>query len=358
MSTTSTNMGLIIPTVSSTPGPQYATEVNASLTTIDAHTHTPGSGVLITPEAIDINSALPFAGNNATQLRAVRFNSQTNPLTGSSSSDISCIYVAGVDLYYNDGSGNQVRMTASGGVNGSPGSITNLTSPASVTYVSATPSYVFQSDANVAANLDGRNVILRNSAASSKGLTLSPPNSMVADIAQKLPTIPGTTSFVGMDSSGNMDTSVSRTAGVTGAMIAAVGQQIGVQSSAASSVYTTTSTTLSSVTGLQVTITTTGKPVIITLDTNESTSDSYWGCTAASAANYNAVLVIRRDGTVIRRLNGGSTGTAVLIQHPLGLSFMDTVSTGTYTYGVELAMSTAATNAKIQNSRLIAYELK
>lgn len=193
-------MGLPIPIVSQDPGPTYATNVNTCLTTIDSHDHSTDKGVPITPSGMNITADLPFGGNNVTQARSVRFSSQPAPISGIS--DIGCVYESGVDLYYNDGDGNQVRLTQSGGVAGTPGSITGLVSPAAVTYVA--PTFVFQSGSNIAGNLDARNVILRNSAASSYGLTLQPPAGMVGDFNVVLPALPGSQSFMTIDASGNM----------------------------------------------------------------------------------------------------------------------------------------------------------
>lgn len=200
--TTSPNMNLTIPTVSQEPGPDYASDINSSLSVIDAHDHSTGKGVQITPAGLNINSDLSLGANNATQARSLRFNAQPSPISGIS--DLGCIYESGVDLYYNDGSGNQIRITQSGGVAGSPGSITGLVAPATVTYVA--PTFVFQSGVNIAGNLDGRNLVLRNSTASSNGLTLSPPNAIASDYTITMPTLPGSQSIMTLDASGAIAT--------------------------------------------------------------------------------------------------------------------------------------------------------
>ena len=61
----STNItGIVKSTVSVTPGPDWATNLNTSLDAIDAHDHTSNKGVRIVPSAININAALEFNGNN------------------------------------------------------------------------------------------------------------------------------------------------------------------------------------------------------------------------------------------------------------------------------------------------------
>src|SRR5579859_5246417 len=119
---TTPNMNLVVPTVGVDPGPDYATNINNDLALIDSHTHAAGSGVPITPAAININSNLSFGNYSATNLQATQFTAQT------ALSTLGAIYVIGVDLYYNDGNGNVIRITQSGSVTGSTGTITGLPS--------------------------------------------------------------------------------------------------------------------------------------------------------------------------------------------------------------------------------------
>lgn len=197
-------MGLTVPTVSVDFGPDWATNLNASLSVIDGHDHTPGKGVQVTPDGIDINIDLSFVGNNATNVRSVNFSSQSAPLA--ESTDLGCVYVSLLDLYYNDEAGNQVRITQGGALAGTPGSISGLVPPASVSYVPGSSTFVFQSDVDTPANMDAASYILRNLTANSFGLTLSPPNAMAADYTITLPALPASTSVVTIDSAGAMST--------------------------------------------------------------------------------------------------------------------------------------------------------
>jgi len=194
-------MTLPVPIVGVDPGPDYATNVNSCLGIIDQHNHTPGSGVLITPEAMDINADLTFQDNNATNIRAARFFVQPSaiPATGA---DLDELYVTGVDLYFNDGLGNQIRLTQNGAVSGTPGSISNLVAPASVSYNTVNKTFVFQSDVNTPANLDAASITLRNLTANSQGLTLSPPNAMGSSYTITLPALPTTTQPLQITNSG------------------------------------------------------------------------------------------------------------------------------------------------------------
>lgn len=104
-------MGLVIPTVSQEPGPQYATEINNDLSIIDAHGHTgeAGDGKQIVSAAINVNDDISFNEHNLEDLRALRFADQ-NTAVGSPS-DVACAYVLEGDLWFNNGSGSAVQIT-------------------------------------------------------------------------------------------------------------------------------------------------------------------------------------------------------------------------------------------------------
>lgn len=210
-------MSLIIPTVSNQPGPTYAANVNDSLLIIDQHTHASGSGVPITPDAINISADLPINDNNLTTVRSVNFTPQGSTLGGAE--DIGCAYVAGADLYFNDTAGNQVRLTQAGGVAGSPGSIGGLAAPATATYVA--PTFVFQSDVSTPANVDAGSVILRNLTPSSNGITLSAPGGLSSNYSVQFPAaLPGAQSFMTLDGSGNLAVPIAYTGGIVAANLA------------------------------------------------------------------------------------------------------------------------------------------
>lgn len=106
---TTPNMGLILPTVSVTPGPTYATENNQAFTDIDEHDHTAGKGVPVPSEGISITSDLPFGSQNATLLRSARFVNNGSVLA--LPTDLGCVYEKGGDLYYNNAAGTPVQIT-------------------------------------------------------------------------------------------------------------------------------------------------------------------------------------------------------------------------------------------------------
>src|SRR5574337_725693 len=118
MSTTSPNMGLIVPTPATSGvtgsgdvGPDYAINIsNDLLSTIDQHDHSSGKGVQITPAGININADLSLQQNNLIQSRAVRFVSQASALSGVG--DVTELFVKTGDLYYINSSGTPVQLTS------------------------------------------------------------------------------------------------------------------------------------------------------------------------------------------------------------------------------------------------------
>lgn len=382
----SSNMNLPIPQVGVEPGPDWATDINDSLTIIDSHDHSTGSGVQITPDGLNINSDLTMGQNNLIDIKSLRLSEQNTPLAGSS--DLTCLYASGVDLYFNDGNGNQIQVTQNGGIAGSPGSISNLTSPASASYVAADSTFVWQSDTNVAANLDAGSLVLRNLTVNSKGLTLSPPNSMAANYSLVLPALPVSQKFMALDASGNMSapwavdnstiviaanivkvpasgitsneiandaviTAKIPDQGVTRPKMIAVGQQI----SSSSGSFQTTSTSYVDVTNLTVTITTTGRPVMLMVAPADTSDDAYIGTTKASNQSISDFQIVR-DSTVVSRyaMRVAATGaTSVNLNlPPSAIMYLDTPAAGTYTYKVQ-AKADGRVDAYL--CKLVAYEL-
>ncbi len=216
MSTTnSTNMNLPIPGVGTEPGPDFATDINAALTLIDSHDHSPGYGVQITPDGLNINEELTFNDNFAVDVAGVTFIAQ------GSTPGIHTIYESSNDLYFVDGVGNNVRITQNGAVAGTPGSIANLVSPASASYVALSSKFVWESNTNIAANMDFGAAIMRNLTPNSTyALTLQPPASLAADFTVTLPTLPLATNFLTITSTGTMAGSIPINQGITASNIA------------------------------------------------------------------------------------------------------------------------------------------
>ncbi len=349
------NMNLVLPAPSTTQGPQWATDINSSLNIIDGHNHSAGEGVQISPSGLLINSDLPFLDNNATQLRSTRFTPQGTALSGAS--DLGCLYEAGVDLYYNDGVGNQIRITSGGSVTGASGTITGLPSgTASASFSAGT--FIFQAATNTAANIDGGSYIFRNATASANGVTLAAPLALVGNYDLTLPLIPANQSFLTIDTSGNIAAYANVSGGISKSNIVAVGQQI----SASSTTFSTSSTSFVAATNQGVNITTTGKPVMIMLQGDGSSGHTSYIGYSTSETNTSAgiFLQLQRDGTAICNydfvhLLPSSVMNAYMPSS--GFAFLDTPSAGNHTYALYVRVDNASTGGFISYSNLVAYEL-
>lgn len=199
--TISPNMNLPVPTVGQDPGPDWATNIDSCLGAIDSHNHSTGQGVLIQPSGLNINADLPFSGNNATTMRSVNFNNQGSPLA--TAVDLGCIYVSGGEFFYNDESGNHVQLTSGGSPAGGSGTITGLSAPASASFAAGT--FTFKTTATIPASMRIGPIITGAAVASPKTVTISASASQPANYNLTWPlALPGSTSFVNLDSSGNM----------------------------------------------------------------------------------------------------------------------------------------------------------
>lgn len=202
------NMNLLSPIVGIDPGPQYAIDIDSTLTIIDRHDHSPGNGVQITPLGMNISSDLAFNNNNLISARSLRLQIQSAPL--GTPTDLTELYAvtnttAGSDLYFNDGNGTQIPLTINGVISGTPGSINNLIPPANVTYSSVSETYVFQSAVATGGNIDGASITIRDQVANSNGVTLAAPASLGANYTLTLPTaLPSSSAALVVDSSGNV----------------------------------------------------------------------------------------------------------------------------------------------------------
>lgn len=144
---------------------------------------------------------------------------------------------------------------------------------------------------------------------------------------------------------------------LTRAKQAAVGQQ----TSTSSSTFSMTGTTWTDVTNLSVTITTTGRPVILmlvaaTTDPNNSYMQAYRG--GVTSVLYSVKFV--RDVTDLAQVNviaGGAAGTIRASAPASAHQHIDVPAAGTYTYKVQGRGDNAATTVEFWGVKLIAFEL-
>lgn len=205
--TVSPDMNLPIPNVGTEPGPNYAFDVNNCLTLIDAHDHTPGKGVPITPDALNINASLDMQDQSLINTQSVVFFLQ-NAQTSVSNS----LYVfpggespALPDLWYYDGV-TQIQITKAGTVNASAASIPGES------YSGGTFFWKQGAGSTVPANFDIGSITLRpNIASTTNGTTISGASSSAVSLqlpnasVNLLPTgLPASSVLVYIDSAGNI----------------------------------------------------------------------------------------------------------------------------------------------------------
>ena len=154
-------MSLPVPQVLTTRGPDYATQIDQSLTLLDSHDHTSGKGVAIPISALNVNADLTLGNFNVSQLRAARLQNQAMSL--SLPLDVTSVYAMAGDLYYNNAANVPVRITAGNSLNAaSVGGIGGdySTSSASATYSSPSTTFSFFSAPSVYANMAQGNTLV------------------------------------------------------------------------------------------------------------------------------------------------------------------------------------------------------
>ncbi len=198
----SPNMNLPVPVVGVEVGPDWASDINACMAAIDSHDHGTGQGVPVTPAGLNINADLTMGSNNLIATRTVRFTAQNAALA--LAADLICIYAVGADLYYNDGAGNQVRITQSGSVTGASGTITGLPSgTASASFAGGT--FTWRSATNTPATMSTGPLVIGAQVVSPHTVTIGASAVQASDIALTLPlTLPAATSVMTMDSTGQI----------------------------------------------------------------------------------------------------------------------------------------------------------
>jgi hypothetical protein len=348
-----TNM--LLPIVSVTLGPIWASEVNAAFGVIDAHDHSSGKGTPVRTAGIYLDADLDFRGTNSKNARSARFALQTSLLGGIS--DVCCVYFSGADLYANDSAGNQIQITSGGGIAGTSGSISGLASPASVVYTPATKLFKFYSGSNIWASMQTGPITISEAVLNGKGVTVSVPVGLATAYGLELPAaLPASTKFLTLASSGTIAAGPDVANGIARSNLAAVEQQTSYDSGGAS----TSSNSYSDVFNLTVTIITTGRPVIVMIQPSPGSTNGGFFELNASSGPVEYFLKIVRDATdiVVSRVLRNSSASAIDLHTPSCLSIVDTPAAGTHTYKVQHKMDVTGRGlGESVNATLIAYEL-
>jgi len=197
------NMNLVLPTVSQTPGPQWASIINSDLTLIDQHDHTSNKGLPIPTAGLNINDELKFNNTTPNGLPATGLSylglisPQSPPAPARVFSD------AAGDFYYRNTAGFDVQLTVGNTPAGTPGSISGLPFPgASASYDNTTGTFVWQKAVNQGATMDSGPLRLRDGSAGSNAVTITPASG-TSNYTLTLPSAaPGAQSILTVASSG------------------------------------------------------------------------------------------------------------------------------------------------------------
>jgi len=145
------------------------------------------------------------------------------------------------------------------------------------------------------------------------------------------------------------------TGGITRAAMVAVGQQV----SSSSGTFVTSSTSRVDVTNLTVTITTTGRPVILKIVSDGSLASECY--IARSSATHSANLYLMRGATdiSIHNIYILANGATAVGQTFSVYDHVDVVAAGTYTYKYQVInISSGGTpTITMSNLKLVAFEL-
>ncbi len=385
-------MSLTLPTVSITIGPTWATQLNAALTLIDSHQHTPGTGQLVPTTGLNINADLTFSNFNATTLRTTRYFNQSAPLA--LPTDINCLFVSGGELWFNNQAGVPLQLTSNGSLSvGSIGGITGLGgTSAALNYTSGTGTFVFTQNPSQAANIDAGNVIIHNPIGTGNpGVTLSVgalSGSYVLTLASALP---GSTSFLTSTATGQLGyiatlgtlttANLSASAAIKGTQLASnatiLGTQLTNQTITATQIANATITrTQEAAVGQQLSggsgaftstagggfqtvvsvgLTTIGRPVIVSVQPDTSTGAAF---VQPNGTTQQVLLRITRDATEVARW--AWTPTSTVVAQPgisMPMMILDPIGSGGHTWNLQVASNPDNSTITVNNYLIAVYEL-
>lgn len=226
-------MLLPIPGVGTEAGPQFAFDINNALNLIDAHDHSSGRGVQVTPSGLNINATLNFQNQLISSPQAIIFQNQSSLAT------VNALYTIAGELWYNDPT-NPVQITSAGTVNATSSSLTSGTASAAFSAGVLVVNSVTSN--STPANIQFGSALLGNNTAGSNFLTLQPPSLTGGGYTLTLPTIPATTKFLTIDNTGVISTASS----ISGSQLATgtlTGSQMANQTVTATQIANATITT-------------------------------------------------------------------------------------------------------------------
>lgn len=202
-----TNLNLSLPEYGEVPA-TAGQKLLDNYETIDTHDHSSGKGVRVTTAGININADLEINSHNLTEVNSLELDSLSSALSGASNSNR--VNVANGELYFTDGNGLAVQVTANGGLDttvsgGWTGDYSST--DAEGTYVSATTTFKLLQDgnANQAGKLDIGDIKLRTTVAGASNYISIVSPTLSANWTMTLPAAaPASTSVMTMTDAGTV----------------------------------------------------------------------------------------------------------------------------------------------------------
>ncbi len=185
-----------------------------------------------------------------------------------------------------------------------------------------------------------------------KAVKLKAPADLVADYTITLPTeLPSSTKPVFMNLTGDLSIqNIARTD------LPASALQISIVSTGAGPYYSGfVYPTWKDIDNCTVTITTTGRPVLIFLQSDGSTGGANISAQAGTVAT--TWIAIVRDGTIISNSMLRHAGASEITIPPGSILYLDAPTAGTYTYKIQVSSQSAGMGVAVQYAKLIAIEL-
>lgn len=357
-----TNMGITLPEVGITPGPSWATLLNAAFARVDIHDHSTGKGLLIPTAGLNINADV---GINTYKL----LNTGSLNLTQQSADDglSSTIYNKNGDLFYKNGTGAVVKITngsglnlsATGGFGGDYGSGDEIAK-----YTTSTTLYEFNKDLTTLAKVALSDLKIANFTDNTKYLTLKA-QGVVAGNLYLPSTLPADGELYPMIIAGTAD----------GAAIAYAKRDFA-KTSSGTAFWSTTSATDDFIddsgTDLSVSYKALGgRPVVVKL----FCPDSNLGFVQIQSANFTpginyrrprATITLYRDGVAVKKFMWqqtllDETSTMEFKLNPESISFTDIpASSGTFVYKIAVAVENDGTTLgyfQADNCKMMVYSI-
>lgn len=362
-------MNITPPTPEVTQGPEWAQDINTILTTtIAEHNHqSPNGGVPLTQDALAIDGNLSLNGNQLTNVNAVGLETLNAPASGSNR-----LYNDSGDLYYTDGNGTNVRITENGSLSAASfGGISGLSGTQGSATFAGLSTFVWKKEATEYATMENGPVKIYsgNDAAPTSGITLVGKDGLASDVTCSLSPfntvlpqdLPVTQSFITLTTTGEQTASVSFNKGITKGMV-----QSGSTGTSQLAAWVQTTPTTWQNSGLEVTLTTTGNPVLLSLQGYQSSNGGGAapaipaGCirvegTAASTITKYFVRFSKTSGSTTffgdtefytNTIVNQDAGGYYTYDFPLNITYLvTTLAAGTHTFRVQGQLSDNAANA-------------